>query len=71
MVQLPAYRDSTYKKHVVAAVHDFVKAVSYGTKRWSASVQQDMLNLLTCLFRYGEFPEVAASVKEGPFLHYT
>ena len=24
-----------------------------------------MLNLLTCLFRYGELPEVAASIKEG------
>ena len=33
--------------HVIAAVQGFVRAISLGTKRWSASVQQDMLNLLT------------------------
>jgi len=36
--------------HVVAAVQGFVRAISLGTKRWSASVQQDMLNLLTVSF---------------------
>jgi len=50
------------RNHVVAAVQGFVKAISIGTKRWSASVQQDMLNFLTCLFKYGELPEVAATI---------
>jgi FKBP12-rapamycin complex-associated protein len=50
---------------VVAAVNGFVKAISLGTKRWSASVQQDMLNLLTCLFKYGELSEVASTINEG------
>jgi FKBP12-rapamycin complex-associated protein len=53
------------KAHILAAVQGFVKAISYGTKRWSASVQQDMLNLLTCLFRYGEWPEVAEKIEDG------
>ena len=53
------------RNHVVAAVNGFVKAISLGTKRWSASVQQDMLNLLTCLFKYGELSEVASTINEG------
>lgn len=51
--------------HVIAAVKGFVNAISLGTKRSSASVQQDMLNLLTCLFKHGELPGVANSVNEG------
>jgi FKBP12-rapamycin complex-associated protein len=35
------------KSHVIVAVKGFVQAISVGTKRWSASVQQDMLNLLS------------------------
>lgn len=53
------------RNHVVAAVNGFVNAISMGTKRWSASVQQDMLNLLTCLFKYGELSEVASKINEG------
>lgn len=48
---------------MVAAVKGFVRAICLGTKRWSAFVQQDLLNFLTCLFRYGEIPEVASTVK--------
>jgi len=51
--------------HVVAAVQGFVKAISFGTKRWSASVQQDMLNFLTCFFKYGELPDVCRAINEG------
>ena len=51
--------------HVVAAVKGFVNAISLGTKRWSASVQQDMLNLLTCLFKYGELPDVTTTINAG------
>lgn len=47
------------RNHVEAAVRGFVNAINLGTKRFSASVQQDMLNLLTCLFRYGEMEGVA------------
>ena len=43
----------------------FVLAISMGTKRWSASVQQDMLNLLSCLFKYGELHDVAKTINEG------
>lgn len=53
------------RNHVVAAVNGFVNAISLGTKRWSASVQQDMLNLLTCLFKYGELSDVTTKVSEG------
>jgi FKBP12-rapamycin complex-associated protein len=55
----------TLRNHVVAAVNGFVNAISLGTKRLSASVQQDMLNLLTCLFKYGELSEVASKINEG------
>jgi FKBP12-rapamycin complex-associated protein len=49
----------------VAAVNALINAISLGTKRWSASVQQDELNLLTCLFKYGELSEVATTINEG------
>uniref|UniRef100_A0A7S1BDY4 non-specific serine/threonine protein kinase n=1 Tax=Corethron hystrix TaxID=216773 RepID=A0A7S1BDY4_9STRA len=51
--------------HIVAAVHGFVKAISFGVKKWTASVQQDMLNFLTCLFKYGELPEVSRAINDG------
>ena len=51
--------------HVVAAAHGFSNAISLGTKRWRASVQQDMLNLLTCLFKYGELAGVADTINSG------
>ncbi|KAL7500860.1 hypothetical protein ACHAWT_010361 [Skeletonema menzelii] len=51
--------------HVIAAVKGFVRAISVGTKRWSASVQQDLLNLLSCLFKYGDLDEVSRTIKEG------
>lgn len=53
------------RSHVIAAVKGFTRAISLGTKRWSASVQQDMLNLLSCLFEYGEMEDVAVNIKEG------
>ena len=55
---------SAQRNHVLTAVKGFVRAVSLGTKRWSASVQQDMLNLLDCLFKYGEEKEISDLIKE-------
>lgn len=60
-----AVSSRSLRNHVVAAVKGFVKAISLGTKRWSASVQQDMLNLLTCLFKYGDLQEVATTINDG------
>ena len=56
---------SMIQSHVIAAVKGFVRAISVGTKRWSASVQQDMLNLLSCLFKYGELDDVSETINEG------
>lgn len=56
---------SMIQHHVIAAVKGFVRAISVGTKRWSASVQQDLLNLLSCLFKYGELDDVSRTIKEG------
>ncbi len=53
------------KSHVIVAVKGFVRAISVGSKRWSASVQQDMLNLLSCLFKYGELQDVATTINDG------
>ena len=58
--------NSIIRGHVIAAVKGFVRAISVGTKRWSASVQQDLLNLLSCLFKYaGEVQDVASTISEG------
>ena len=54
----------TVRNHIVAAVRGFVNAVSLGTRKWSASVQQDLLNLLTCLFKYGKLQDVASVINE-------
>ena len=64
----PRYTKNSSKSlghHVVAAVQGFVRAISLGTKRWSASCQQDMLNLLSCLFNFGELQEVANTINDG------
>lgn len=55
---------ASQRNHVIAAIKSFVTAISLGTKRWSASVQQDMLNFLTCLFKYGEQPAIASLIND-------
>ena len=57
--------DRLFRNHVVAAVHGFVNAISVGTKIWSASVQQDLLNLLSCLFKYGSSQDIASLINES------
>lgn len=52
------------RNHVVAAVKGFVNAISLGTRKWSASVQQDLLSLLTCLFKYGRLKDVASVIND-------
>eukprot|EP00980_Cylindrotheca_fusiformis_P012607 scaffold3084_cov144-Cylindrotheca_fusiformis.AAC.55 len=52
-------RSNAQNSHVITAIKGFFNAIGLGTKRWSASVQQDMLNLLTCLFKYGENTSIA------------
>jgi FKBP12-rapamycin complex-associated protein len=54
--------DKVLRNHVVSAVNGFVTAICLGTKKWCASVQQDLLNLLTCLFKYGNLQDVAAVI---------
>lgn len=57
-----AAASAAQRNHVVAAVKGFVNAINLGTKKFSASVQQDMLNLLTCVFKYGELEGVASII---------
>jgi FKBP12-rapamycin complex-associated protein len=52
------------QRYVIAAVKGFVNAISIGTRKESASVQQDLLNLLACLFKYGSIPDVSLAIKE-------
>lgn len=52
------------RNHVVAAVKGFVNAISMGSKKQSASVTQDLLNLLTCLFKYGTLQDVASVINQ-------
>ncbi|GKY96129.1 hypothetical protein MPSEU_000573100 [Mayamaea pseudoterrestris] len=56
--------DRKQRNHIIAAVKGFVNAISMGRKRESASVQQDLLNLLTCLFKYGALTDVSNALKE-------
>ena len=51
--------------HIVGAVKGLMRAISLGTRKWSASVMQDMLYVLTMWFQYGHFPEVAAALEAG------
>lgn len=53
------------QNHVVAAVKGFVNAICQGTKKWCASVQQDLLNLLTCLFRFGNVQDIAPVINDS------
>jgi FKBP12-rapamycin complex-associated protein len=55
---------TSQRNHVVIAIKSFVNAIGLGTQRWSASVQQDMLNFLTCLFQYGEQTTVSSIINE-------
>jgi serine/threonine-protein kinase mTOR len=55
----PSRTSHVLRNHVVAAVIGFVNAISIGKKKWCASVQQDLLNLLSCLFKFGNFQDVA------------
>lgn len=50
---------------VCIATESFVLSISMGTKRWSVPVQQDLLNLLTRLFKYGELRDVAKTINRG------
>jgi serine/threonine-protein kinase mTOR len=63
----PPRTTSVVRNHIVAAVIGFVNAISKGTKKWSASVQQDLLNLLACLFKFGNLQELP-TLSITPFL---
>jgi len=57
-------KEKTQRNHVVAAVRGFVTAIGLGTRKQSALVQQDLLNLLTCLFKFGNLQDVASVINE-------
>lgn len=59
--QMTSSSDKAIRSHAVAAVSGFANAIRIGTTKQSASVQQDLLNLLTCLFKFGELHDVARS----------
>ena len=56
--------DRSLRNHLVASVHGFVNAINIGSRKWSASVQQDLLNMLTCLFKYGKVQDIANVINE-------
>ncbi|KAJ8613415.1 hypothetical protein CTAYLR_002279 [Chrysophaeum taylorii] len=55
-------RDERSLRHtrLVAAASAFVRAIALGRRRWAASVQQDLLNLLNLWFRFGRQSDVEA-----------
>jgi FKBP12-rapamycin complex-associated protein len=60
----PTVWQAAMRNHVVAAVKGFVNAISCGRKDQSASVQQDLLNLLTCMFKFGNLQDVSVIINE-------
>lgn len=53
------------RNHVIAGAQGFANAISLGTKNVSASVQQDLLNLATCLFKFGTISDVATRINDA------
>ncbi|KAM3569626.1 hypothetical protein VYU27_008290 [Nannochloropsis oceanica] len=49
----------------MAAAQGFLRAISLGRRRWCASVQQDLLCLLTVWFRYGNDPDLHRILASG------
>jgi serine/threonine-protein kinase mTOR len=63
---LPAQSNPRHlRNHIVAAAQGFAVAIGLGTKKWSASVQQDLLNLVTCLFKFGTISDVASRINDA------
>ncbi|CAM9628539.1 unnamed protein product, partial [Phaeothamnion confervicola] len=60
-----AFGPAALQQHVLCAAEGFIRAVQLGKRKWSALVQQDMLNLLTIWFRHGALPEVHAALRRG------
>jgi FKBP12-rapamycin complex-associated protein len=50
---------------VVNALRGLMRAVTLGTRKYSALVMQDMLSILRCWFRYGENPIITVAIEEG------
>jgi len=48
----------------VNAIDGLMKALSLGTKRWSSTVTEDMLNIMMLWFRYGHVTEVADALEQ-------
>ena len=44
--------------YAVNAIDGLMRALTLGTKRWSSTVTEDMLNIMLLWFRYGHIPEV-------------
>jgi serine/threonine-protein kinase mTOR len=57
-------KETKIRNHIVAAIHGFVNAINLGTKKWCASVQQDLLNFLTCLFKFGSLQDVSMVISK-------
>lgn len=53
------------RSYVVNAIQGLMRALTLGTRRWSSSITQDMLCVLSLWFRYGKYPEVAAAIEAG------
>ncbi len=49
----------------LAAAQGFLRAISLGRRRWCATVQQDLLCLLTVWFRYGNDPDLHRVLASG------
>ena len=62
---IPASTESLTLSFVVNAVKGFMRALTLGTRRFSSSVAQDMLCILSLWFKYGKQTEVNVALEAG------
>jgi FKBP12-rapamycin complex-associated protein len=57
--------ESLTLSYVVNAIKGLMRALTLGTRRWSSSVAQDMLCILSLWFKYGKQTEVSIALEAG------
>jgi FKBP12-rapamycin complex-associated protein len=63
--QQPQMSKEQINTFVINAIKGFMRALSLGTRKFSSSVMQDMLCILSLWFQYGKYPDVISTLEHG------
>jgi hypothetical protein len=63
--QHPQMSKEQINSFVINAIKGFMRALSLGTRKFSSSVMQDMLCILSLWFQYGKYPDVNSTLENG------